>query len=70
MSYLSYHLKHGLNKIDKELIYLDETWAQNIDATYYAEIANMKATNGKLTRNEPCYCGSNIKFKNCHGKNN
>ena len=22
----------------------------------------------KVGRNDPCYCGSGIKFKNCHGK--
>lgn len=25
--------------------------------------------NSKIKRNDPCYCGSGKKFKNCHGKN-
>lgn len=25
--------------------------------------------NSKIGRNDPCYCGSSKKFKNCHGKN-
>jgi len=24
----------------------------------------------KLGRNDPCYCGSKEKYKNCHGKKN
>ncbi len=27
----------------------------------------VKSENEKLGRNEPCYCGSGKKFKNCHG---
>jgi uncharacterized protein YecA (UPF0149 family) len=27
-----------------------------------------KVTSRKIQRNDPCYCGSKLKFKNCHLK--
>lgn len=33
-----------------------------------AQAPIVKTEQEKLGRNEPCYCGSGKKFKNCHGK--
>jgi preprotein translocase subunit SecA len=31
-------------------------------------VATFKRTEKKVGRNDPCHCGSNKKYKNCHGK--
>ena len=33
-----------------------------------AQAPIVKTEQEKIGRNEPCYCGSGKKFKNCHGK--
>ena len=32
------------------------------------DVQNTQKTEKKIGRNDPCYCGSGKKFKNCHGK--
>ena len=73
LTFLGFFLKKGLNQPNEnDMIMLDESWAQSIDAMYYPEVANLKKVDFtgklKLGRNEICYCGSNLKYKNCHGK--
>jgi hypothetical protein len=73
LSYLGFHLKKGLHKPkNQDLVMLDETWARGMDSKYYPEISNLKKVdftgNLKLGRNEKCYCGSEKKYKHCHGK--
>jgi len=46
-----------------------EMQATHIDpATGENEMANSKADWGKVRRNDPCPCGSGLKYKHCHGK--
>ena len=56
------------------MIALDESWAQFFDRDYYGEISGIKkkqeSPKKKTRRNEPCPCGSGIKYKKCHGRNN
>ena len=39
-------------------------YVKEFNDTYHKPIIAEK----KLGRNDPCYCGSGLKFKNCHGK--
>lgn len=32
------------------------------------EMPTIKRTEPKIGRNDPCFCGSGKKYKNCHGK--
>jgi len=76
MTYLGFHLKKGLKKHEKyDAIGLDESWAQYIDRIYYPEVAGLNAVKEtivlkKIGRNEKCPCGSEKKYKYCHGRNN
>lgn len=71
MGYLGFHLENGLKKHDSDYIFLDESWAQSIDRkfNYEAYKDNIEKNNSKkIQRNDLCFCGSNLKFKKCHGK--
>jgi hypothetical protein len=75
LGFLGFHLKKGLQKFpDSDMIALDESWAQFFDRDYYGEISGIKkkqeSPKKKTRRNEPCPCGSGIKYKKCHGRNN
>jgi hypothetical protein len=75
LGFLGFHLKKGLQKFpDSDMIALDESWAQFFDGDYYGEISGVKKIQDnlrkKIGRNELCPCGSGIKYKKCHGKNN
>ncbi len=75
LGFLGFHLKKGLQKFpDSDMIVLDNTWAQFFDNDYYGEISGVKKVQEnlrkKIGRNEPCPCGSGIKYKKCHGRNN
>lgn len=74
LGYLGFHLKKGLKKFpDSDMVGLDNTWAQFFDNDYYGEISGVKKAQEnlrkKIGRNEPCPCGSGLKYKKCHGKN-
>lgn len=75
LGFLGFHLKKGLQKFpDSDMVALDNSWAQFFDKDYYGEISGVKKVQEKLSkkigRNERCPCGSGIKYKKCHGRNN
>jgi hypothetical protein len=75
LGFLGFHLKKGLQKFpNSDMVTLDNTWAQFFDKDYYGEISGVKKIKEnlrkKIGRNERCPCGSGIKYKKCHGKNN
>ena len=38
------------------------------DQSLNKQVSLMDKPSGKIGRNDPCYCGSGLKFKRCHGK--
>lgn len=75
LGFLGFHLKKGLQKFpNSDMVALDNTWAQFFDDDFYGEISGVKKDQEnlrkKIGRNEPCPCGSGIKYKKCHGRNN
>lgn len=75
LGFLSFHLKKGLQKFpNSDMVILDESWAQFFNEDYYGEISGAKKIEDnlrkKISRNEPCPCGSGTKYKKCHGKIN
>ncbi len=40
----------------------------NVKLYMHQKDAQLEATFAKAGRNEPCPCGSGIKFKKCHGR--
>ena len=46
----------------------EEEIQQAMDAAFYSDVADSLIY--KAGRNDPCPCGSGLKFKNCHGKGN
>lgn len=71
LCYLGYYLEKDLKKHEKyNGILVDNDYGCKIDRMYYPEIAGLTEPrqNGKIGRNEKCPCGSNLKYKNCHGK--
>jgi len=83
MAMLAFYLKYGLKRKDNlDVVYLDNSWAKDIDIMLRAnhlkgleqlEI-NRRLTDvtikakKKIGRNDMCICGSGLKYKNCHGK--
>ena len=61
--------EHPLRSLDAAIVELIATVADLYDLTsaerYHA--ATVKRETPKLGRNEPCWCGSGKKFKQCHG---
>ena len=48
--------------------YTDEDVQSFVNAAFYGGVAESMIS--KVGRNDPCPCGSGLKFKNCHGKAN
>ena len=67
---LKRYLDTGFESIEEENGFLyDNSLAQELDFAYHIE----KLTNTfskKVQRNDPCPCGSGLKYKQCHGKYN
>ncbi|WP_230383814.1 YecA family protein [Pedobacter endophyticus] len=70
LQYLGYYLKHGLEKLEENaFVYITPEYGQIMDAMQQqANIHEVKRDfPSKIGRNEPCPCGSGLKFKKCHG---
>jgi hypothetical protein len=71
LSYLRYYLDNGLERrIDSDLMYLDIDFAQQFDIDFYTQLIKKNEIKIPLlidgiSRNQKCFCGSGIKFKNC-----
>ena len=48
---------------------IDNSYGCKIDRMYYPEIAGQRqrSSTKKIGRNDKCPCGSNLKYKKCHG---
>lgn len=79
MDMLGFYLKNGLKKPDKaHLVYIDHSWSRGIDVIvrtkFIPELHSQKlrrdtiTKNQKIGRNDPCFCGSGLKYKLCHWK--
>lgn len=72
LCYLGFYLDHDLKKQDKyNGVMIDNSYGSKIDRLYYPEISgyNDQLKKRKVGRNDICPCGSNLKYKHCHGKN-
>ncbi len=62
-----------LNKIKNDLIkiLINLTIVDSANENFPKErkiVSNPKYVGKKMSRNEPCYCGSNKKYKHCCGR--
>ena len=48
---------------------LEDTAIKNLDSSTPKNTTPVVNNEPKIGRNDPCYCGSGLKYKNCHGKN-
>ncbi len=71
LCFLGFYLDHDLKKHDKyNRVMIDDSYGSKIDRIYYPEISgyNEQLKKRKVGRNDICPCGSNLKYKHCHGK--
>ncbi len=47
--------------------YSEEDLSNNVEANFTAKIGSVIRKTEKIGRNEPCHCGSGLKYKACHG---
>lgn len=65
------HLKYGAPAPDHELIppvVMDWRHSLNAGKPVFLEEPVQKVSPKKLGRNDPCPCGSDVKYKRCHGR--
>lgn len=60
-SYLDHHTIKSIHELSE--------FKRDNGAWFYTDGKQFKVPNSKVSRNMPCPCGSNRKFKNCHGQN-
>jgi len=71
LSFFAKYMKSDLKiNVDSDLFYLDNSFAQHYDSDYYIPLMKRyekefpSFING-ISRNDPCFCGSGMKFKKC-----
>lgn len=64
--YLNGEYSHGLTGVKEFYAALLKTSNQNLWVKYFEMTFGSKSSNSG--RNQPCFCGSNQKYKNCHAK--
>jgi len=73
LCYLGFYLEHDLKKLSEyDYALIDRDYGAKVDQIYYNELSEYKKLvnpkSKKIGRNDKCPCGSNLKYKNCHGK--
>lgn len=71
LCFLGFYLEHGFN-LEEGYTHgvIENSYGGKIDGMYYSEISGERQLNPakKVGRNDKCPCGSNIKYKKCHGE--